>query len=65
VANDDTVITNEDVFDDQAHDALALDDVKRARGTAQSGEKRGESLGQPQKRSPIGGLVSDCLQLGV
>ena len=64
MADDDAVVANEDVLDDEAYDALALDDVKCVGGTAQSGEERRESLGKAQKRSPIGGLVSDRLQLG-
>ena len=64
MANYDAVVADENVLDDEAHDALALDDVKRVRGTTQSGKKRCESLGKAQERSPIGGLVGDRLQLG-
>ena len=62
--NHDSVVADENVLDDQAHDALALDDVKRVGGAAQSGEERRESLGQAQERSAIGSLVGDRLQLG-
>ena len=46
MANHDTVVADENVLDDEAHDALALDDVKRVRGTTQSGKKRCESFGE-------------------
>jgi RNA-directed DNA polymerase len=64
MADDDAVVADEDVLDDESDDALALDDVKSVRGTAQSGEKRSKRLGQTQEHSPIVGLISDRLQLG-
>ncbi len=39
VADDDGVIGNEDLLDDQAHDALPLENVERVGGRAQSAEK--------------------------
>ena len=62
--DDDSVITDEDVLDDEAHDALALNDIKRVGGAAQTAEERRESLGKAQERGAIGSLVSDRLQLG-
>src|SRR5712692_8346413 len=64
VADDDSVIANEDVFDDEAHDSLALNDVERISSAAQTAEERRESLGKAQERGPIASLVSDRLQLG-
>ena len=60
--DDDRVLADEDVFDDQAHDSLALNDVKRVGGAAQPTEERRESLGQAQERRTIGILVSDRLR---
>ena len=62
--DDDSVITDEDVLDDEAHDALALNDIKRVGGAAQPTKERCERLSKAQKRGAIGSLVSDCLQLG-
>ena len=62
--DDDSVVADEDVLDDQAHDSLAFNDIKRVGGAAQSAEKRRESLGQAQKRGAIGSLVGERLQLG-
>ena len=44
--DDDRVVANEDVLDDEAHDSLALNDVKRVGGAAQTAEERRESLGK-------------------
>jgi len=38
VPDEDRVVANEDVLDDQTHDALALDDVQGVGGAAQSCE---------------------------
>ena len=62
--DDDRVVANEDVLDDETHDSLALDDLKRVGGAAQTAEERGERLGQAQERDAIGRLISDRLQLG-
>lgn len=62
--DDDSVIANEDVLDDEAHDALALNDVKGVGSAAQTAEERRESLGKAQKRGAIGSLIRDRLQLG-
>jgi hypothetical protein len=42
--NDDCVLANENVFDDQAHDSLSLQHVKRVGGVVQPTEERRESL---------------------
>jgi len=62
--NDDGVLANENVFDDQAHDSLALQDVERVGGVVQPTEERRESLRKAQERGAIGSLVSDRLQFG-
>jgi hypothetical protein len=64
MADDNAVVANEDVFDDEAYDALALDDVKCICSAAQSGEERCECLGKAQERSPVGSLISKGLHLG-
>jgi hypothetical protein len=64
MSDDDGVVTNEDLFDDEAHDALALNDVKRVGGAAQTAEEGRECLGKAQERDAIGSLISDRLQLG-
>ena len=64
MADDDAVVANEDILDDEAHDALALDDLKCVCSSAQSGEECRECLGKAQERSPVGGPISKGLQLG-
>ena len=64
VADSDGVVADQDVLDDETHDSLALDDIKRVGGTAQSGEERRESLGQAQEHGAVVSLVGDRLQLG-
>ena len=44
--DDDGVVADEDVLDDEAHDSLALDDVKRVGGAAQTAQECRESLGK-------------------
>jgi len=63
MANGDGVVPQQDVFNHEAYDSLALSDVKRFSSTAQASEECGESLGQAQECGPIVGLVSDRLQL--
>lgn len=62
--DDDCVIADEDIFDDKAHDSLALNDVKGVGSAAETAEERRESLGQVQELGAIGSLVGDRLQLG-
>ena len=61
--DDDSVVADEDVLDDQTHDALPLKDVKRVGSAAQPAEERREGLGQTQEGSAIGSLVGNRLQL--
>ncbi len=62
--DDNGVIPDENVLDDEAHDSLALNDVKGVGGAAQTAEERRESLSKAQECGAIGSLVGDCLQLG-
>ena len=62
MANRDGVVSYQDVFHYEPHDSLPLRDTQRISAT-QSGKERGKILGQPQKGSPIIGLIGDCLQL--
>ena len=62
--DDDRVVADEDFLDDEAHDSLPLDDVKRVGGAAQTTEERRERLSKAQERGAIGSLVGDGLQLG-
>src|ERR1039457_5670930 len=64
VADNDGVVADQNFLDDEAHDSLALEDVKRVGGAAQSCEERRESLCQAQEHGAVIGLVSDGLQLG-
>jgi hypothetical protein len=64
MSDDDRVVANEDVLDYEAHDSLALNDIKRVGGAAQTSKKRRERLGKAQERVAISRLVSDRLQLG-
>ena len=57
------VVPDQDIFDHESYDALALSDTKRFRSSAQAGEKRCEGLRQAQEGCPIVGLVGDRLQL--
>ena len=62
--DDDRVVADEDVLDDEAHDALALNDIKRVGSVAQTAKERRESLGQAQEDGVIGSLVGNSLQVG-
>ena len=62
--DDDRVVADEDVLDDEAHDSLPLNDVKRIGGAVQTTEERGKRLGKAQECGAIGRLVGNGLQLG-
>ena len=62
--DDDGFVADEDLLDDESHDSLPLDDVKRVGGAAQTTEEGRERLGKAQERGAIGSLVGDRLQLG-
>ena len=63
MANRDGVVSYQDVFYNQPDDSLPLNDTQRISSATQTGKERGKILRQPQKGSPIIGLVGDCLQL--
>lgn len=63
MANRDGVVPNENVFDHEAYDSLALNDVQRFSSTAQTRQECREGLGQAQECGPIVDLVSDRSQL--
>jgi hypothetical protein len=63
MADRDGVVSYQDVFYNQPDDSLPLSDTQRISSAMQAGKKRGKILRQPQKCSPIIGLVGDCLQL--
>lgn len=64
VADQDRVLADEHLLDDQAHDALALENVERVRGHAQPREKSRERLRQAQVRRALLSLFGDRVQLG-
>ena len=63
MANDNSVVPYQDIFDHEPYDSLALSDTKRFRSSAQAGEERREGLRQAQEGYPIVGLVGDRLEL--
>jgi hypothetical protein len=63
VSNRDCVVSYQDVFYNQPDDSLPLSDTQRISSATQTGKERGKILRQPQKGSPVIGLVGDCLQL--
>jgi hypothetical protein len=63
VADYDCVLANQDLLDDQTHDALTLCDVKGAGIPSKPDEKRCERLGQTQERVAIVCLIGNRLQL--
>jgi len=64
MANGDGIVSDQDFFDHQPHDPLALGDIERLSGGAQAGKKGSQGLGEAQEYSPVGGLIGDRLQLG-
>jgi hypothetical protein len=61
MANDNSVVPYQDIFDHEPYDSLALSDTKRFRSSAQAGEERREGLRHAQEGYPIVGLVGDRL----
>jgi hypothetical protein len=64
VPNDDRVVADQNVLDDESHDALPFRDIESVGGAAQSRQERCESLCQAQEHGAIVSLVGDRLQLG-
>ena len=53
MSNNEGVIANQNVFDDQSHDSLAFQDIKRIGSVSQSSQKGRESLRQAQEHGAI------------
>src|SRR5712691_2798092 len=64
VADHDRVIADEYLLDEQAHEALSLEDVQRVRRHPHPGEKRRERFCEAQIRRPLARLIGDRLPLG-
>ncbi len=64
MANHDRVIADEHLLDEQAHEALPLQDVQRIRRRPQPGKKRRECFREAQIHRPLARLIGDRLQLG-
>ena len=64
MTDDDRVIADKHLLDDQAHDALALEDVQRVGGHTQPREERRERLREAQVRRALSGLFGEGVQLG-
>ena len=61
MTNDETVVANQNVLDDESHDALPFDDVECVGGGSQPCQKRRESLCRSQKHGAVVGLIRDRL----
>ena len=64
MANGDSVLPYQNVFDHEPYNVLALSDAKRFRSTAQAQQECRDGFRQAQEGFSIVGLVSDRLQLG-
>jgi hypothetical protein len=64
VADHNRVIADEDLLDEQAHEALSLDEVQRVRRHPQPSEKRRERFREARIRRPLSCLIGNRLQLG-
>ena len=53
MSNDDGVVTNQDIFDQQAHDPLLFLDIERFGRGPQAGEEARECFGEPK----VGGTL--------
>ena len=58
----DGVVSDQDFFDNEAHDSLTFRDAKRFSSAVQAGKKCDERFGQTQKCGPIVALVDQGLQ---
>src|SRR6516225_4343021 len=59
MANGNGIVPDQDIFDHEPYDSLALSDAKRFSSGAQAGEERREGLRQAQEDCPVVGLVND------
>src|ERR1700720_4858335 len=64
VSDNDSVVADQDLFDQQSDHALTLDYVESFGRRAQTGEKRGQRFSETQIGGALGRLVCDRLQLG-
>src|SRR6516225_5750174 len=64
MSDDDTVVTDQDLLDEQSYDALTLNDIESFGRRAQTREKCGQRFGETQISSAVGRLVCNRLQLG-
>ena len=65
MSDDDTVVTDQDLLDEQSYDALTLNDIESFGRRAQTREKCGQRFGETQISSAVGRLVCNRLQLRV
>ena len=63
MTNGDGILADQNVFNQESHDFLALNDTKRFCRDAQASEEYCESLCQAQECGAIIGLVGDRLQI--
>jgi len=64
MSDDDTVVTDQDLLDEQSYDALTLNDIESSGRRAQTREKCGQRFGETQISSAVSRLVCNRLQLG-
>ena len=62
MADHDLIITHKDVFDQQTHDLLAIEDVESMQRSAEPAEECGECFGEAEIGSAVGRLIDDRLQ---
>jgi len=58
----DLIITHKDLFDQQAHDLLAIENVESMQRSAEPAEECGERFGETEIGSAVGRLIGDRLQ---
>ena len=63
MADHDLIITHKDLFNQQAHDLLAIEDVESMQRSAEPAEECGECFGETEIGSAVGCLIGDRLQL--
>src|SRR5579872_5788549 len=61
MADHDLIISHKDLFDQQAHDLLAIEDVESMQRSAEPAEECGECFGETEIGSAVGCLIGDRL----
>ena len=61
MADHDLIIPHKDLFDQQAHDLLAIEDVESMQRSAEPAEECGERFGETEIGSAVGRLIGDRL----